>query len=75
MEKRAPVRLVLLFNPASAGLRSLVDGIVAVKPAFSRPKTGLPGAGPKANHFWRRIWPGLQMGAQLRSRTRGRTRP
>lgn len=48
MRKKAPVRLVLLFNPASAGLRSMVEGILeAETPAqFQVISSDLPGLGP-----------------------------
>ena len=48
MSKRVPVRLVLLFNPASAGLRSLVDGILEAEAGarFQVIASDLPGLRP-----------------------------
>ncbi len=48
MAKREPIRLVLLFNPASAGMRSMVDGILAARTSlnFQVITSDLPGLRP-----------------------------
>lgn len=48
MARAGPVRLVLLFNPASAGLRSMVEGILETPTpvAFQVITSDLPGLGP-----------------------------